>query len=1002
MTDRSIADLFASLTWDLEDFNRGTTSIENGFKSLMDKAQQLGERFRTIGRDMTLALSLPLGGFGAFAISAASDAEELQSAFNQTFGSMAGAMNEWAQASGDALGRSTQSMQRAAGSFGSFFNQAASTREEAAKMSQTFAVLTQDLSSFYNVSESDALNKLRSGLSGESEPLRDFGVFLSEATVEAKAFELGLAATKKELTEQDKVLARYQLILEGTAAAQGDVERTSGSFANQVRRLQAAFEELKVAIGERLLPIITPLIERVTDLVESFTELPKWVQDAAVRFGVFLFAIGPVLSVLTTLAVIILPLFLARLGPVFFGLSLLINPLGTIVVFLGKLAGGFVTSAGGIARVLPLLGRLALTFARLNPVVSAVITLFTFFGDSISSALGRVWEKAQEALGPAFQRLFDAVESLILRVSDAFAKLAASPIGQFLGQIMDLLGQLVGALVEIAGTAVVAAIELLINLITTIVELVSDVVTIVVLLLQGEWQTAWNHAQQAVANAINNMWPSFQNLYNWIYDGLAAIGLLEARARAMDNVGTFMGGGLAGFPLIAEGRIAPARRAGGGGGGGRPARSRGGGRPRGGGGRKGPTAEELAERRAELDFEHQLALAREKGDQERIRALERQADLKRKIEAYEKAGLSNADARVMAERQMLELDAARSEVLVKEIGSLAERNLLEIAKLEGDWESVRALERQFELEEMIAELVQKGADAAKAEEIATANLLDLEEARAAATARRLRDAEFARQIELARLRGDSDGQIAAMEEQARIEERIRELQSEDELTPGQAQEQALREASDRSRAHLQGNFREAFRGGLQAALDGNLKDFFKRWLEDASFNALAKVLDRLADRLADLVFGGPGAGAGGGGLFSVLGGLLGIGGGAGAATSRAVSAVSQRASGFRVPGFANGGSLRFGGLAGVDRNLLSLNGTPIARVSRGEVMDIHQGGGGGMRGELLVRLEKDGGLSAHLRGIAGQVVNERAPAIGALTQQATLAKLQQMQDDRLE
>src|SRR3546814_20116561 len=93
-------------------------------------------------------------------------------------------------------------------------------------MSQIFAQLAQDLVSFYNVDTETAIQKLRSGLSGESEPLRDFGVFLTEANVKAKALEMGLTGVGDELTEQAKILARYQLVLEATKNAQGDVARS--------------------------------------------------------------------------------------------------------------------------------------------------------------------------------------------------------------------------------------------------------------------------------------------------------------------------------------------------------------------------------------------------------------------------------------------------------------------------------------------------------------------------------------------------------------------------------------------------------------------------------------------------------------------------------------------------------------------------------------------------------------------------------------------------------
>lgn len=294
MASSVIGALRVMLGMDTAEFEAGATRAERATNRLQRNLERTGQRMQAVGRNLTLAISAPLVAFGTLAFRAASDAAELQSAFDQTFGDMAGEMNAWAEETGDAMGRSTQSMQQLANTFGIFFNQAAPTRAEAAEMSRTFAVLAQDLASFYNVTEEDALAKLRSGLSGEAEPLRDFGVFLDAASVNAEALRMGLAATSAEITEQDKILARYNLILAGTTNAQGDVARTSAGTANQMRAASAAFEELQVAIGQVLLPVITPLIEKLGEFFNWLTELPAPARNAAVAIGAIAAAVGPV------------------------------------------------------------------------------------------------------------------------------------------------------------------------------------------------------------------------------------------------------------------------------------------------------------------------------------------------------------------------------------------------------------------------------------------------------------------------------------------------------------------------------------------------------------------------------------------------------------------------------------------------------------------------------------------------------------------------------------
>lgn len=289
-----IARLSVVLGMDTALFEKGASLSEKRLAQMERKFTQLGDKISGLGQKLSLGITLPLAAFGASAANAASDAAELQSAFDQTFGQMSATMNKWAEDTGNALGRSTQEMQKAANTFGIFFNTAVDP-QKAAEMSQVFAKLAQDLSSFYNTDTQTAIDKLRSGLSGESEPLRDFGVFLTEANVKAKALELGLTGVGNELTEQEKILARYQLILEATTNAQGDVERTSGGTANKIRAAKAAFEELQVAIGTKLLPVITPLIDKLAGMLNAFTSLPSSVQTAIIVVGGLAAALGPVL-----------------------------------------------------------------------------------------------------------------------------------------------------------------------------------------------------------------------------------------------------------------------------------------------------------------------------------------------------------------------------------------------------------------------------------------------------------------------------------------------------------------------------------------------------------------------------------------------------------------------------------------------------------------------------------------------------------------------------------
>lgn len=303
------------------------------------KADAVAEGAGAAGSRATLYLTTPLTAFGIAAGRAAIDAEELQSAFEVTFAKNADVMNRWAVATGNAMGRSIVEMKQAANTFGIFFNQAAPA-DKAAAMSREFAVLAQDLGSFFNTDTQTAIDKLRSGLSGESEPLRDFGVFLTEAKVKAQALAMGLKPVSGELTEQQKIMARYALIMAETKNAQGDVARTSQSTANRIRASQAAWSNLQVVVGEKLIPAITPLIAQLASALEWFGKLSPATQGLIVKGGMLAAALGPVMMAVSGVA----RAFSFMAGPItwlFSASPILASVLGVVRTTVMALGGAF-------------------------------------------------------------------------------------------------------------------------------------------------------------------------------------------------------------------------------------------------------------------------------------------------------------------------------------------------------------------------------------------------------------------------------------------------------------------------------------------------------------------------------------------------------------------------------------------------------------------------------------------------------------------------------------
>ena len=187
--------------------------------------------------------------------SASSDLNEQVSKASTVFGDAVSVVKAGAQQMGDDFGYPKKEFYDAASSIGLIGKASGLTQEASATLGTNFAKLAADASSFYNVPLEESLGAIRSGLVGEAEPMRRFGVLLSSAAVDAKAAELGFKKVNGAYTEGAKVQARSALISAGLSDAQGDLARTAASAANQVRSVFGRLENLQADVGSAIAPI---------------------------------------------------------------------------------------------------------------------------------------------------------------------------------------------------------------------------------------------------------------------------------------------------------------------------------------------------------------------------------------------------------------------------------------------------------------------------------------------------------------------------------------------------------------------------------------------------------------------------------------------------------------------------------------------------------------------------------------------------------------------------
>lgn len=216
-------------------------------------------------------------------ISMASDAAEVQSKMQVVFGKELPKLQKNLDAFSEATGASRYALREQAADLGALLGPLTGSKKATADLSEQFVKLATDLGSFNNVPVADALLAIRSGLVGEAEPLRRFGVLLNEAAVKQEALRLGLIKGKEELTEQQKVQARASLIMQQTSQAQDDATRTAGSFSNQMKALRNSVADAATDMGTKLLPIALELVSWINQHMPEIEQVVSQVFGAAGR-----------------------------------------------------------------------------------------------------------------------------------------------------------------------------------------------------------------------------------------------------------------------------------------------------------------------------------------------------------------------------------------------------------------------------------------------------------------------------------------------------------------------------------------------------------------------------------------------------------------------------------------------------------------------------------------------------------------------------------------------
>lgn len=264
-----------------------STDFDKGLDDAAEKAKKFGQEGEETGSALKDAFTFSAGQLMADglreawdmlkkvtkeSVSLASSLTEVQNVVDVTFGDGASEINAWAKSALSAFGMSELKAKKYASTMGAMLKSMGLTDEAAQDMSMSVVSLAADMASFYNMGHEEVMTKIRAGFAGEIEPLRQLGINMSVANLEAYALAQGIDKAYSAMTQAEQATLRYNYLISATADAAGDFSRTSGEYANQVTILSENLNQVKTMFGNALVDILTPQLQEVNKLLTEWIE----------------------------------------------------------------------------------------------------------------------------------------------------------------------------------------------------------------------------------------------------------------------------------------------------------------------------------------------------------------------------------------------------------------------------------------------------------------------------------------------------------------------------------------------------------------------------------------------------------------------------------------------------------------------------------------------------------------------------------------------------------
>lgn len=293
-------------------FDKTADAIERRQRQLDKNLSQLGSKFGSFAAPVQTASALALGAITALSYQAAKRAEAVDGAFQQTFRNMPKEASTAASAVSKEFNRLETDVKENFTQMSSVMTALGLKAGQALSITDQLQRRSLDLAAFRDVEDAEAFRAVMSGITGETEPLKRFGVVLNETAVKAELLKLGFKGNAQEASEAAKVIARANIILRQTADTQGQVAREADNVTEKEKAMRTEFTRTAEQFGKQFLPVATEVLGWATDALTAFNNLPTGTQAAALGLLALVAAGGPIAMVIKGLSDLIKAAVAAR------------------------------------------------------------------------------------------------------------------------------------------------------------------------------------------------------------------------------------------------------------------------------------------------------------------------------------------------------------------------------------------------------------------------------------------------------------------------------------------------------------------------------------------------------------------------------------------------------------------------------------------------------------------------------------------------------------------